>query len=66
MPAISVERMIGKTRRAALGGLVHYNDQKMRKRKYRRFALSLRDEGTIVGGVWMTVLFTRHWFTKAL
>ena len=66
MPAISVERMIGKTGRAVLGGLVRDNDQKMRKRKYRRFALSLRDEGPIVGGVRMTVPFTRHWFAKAL
>jgi GNAT superfamily N-acetyltransferase len=61
MPAISVERTIGKTKRAVLGGLVRYNDQKMGKQKYRRFAISLRDDGTIVGGivgeVWMTVLF---------
>jgi len=61
MAAISVERTIGKTKRAVLGGLVRYNDQKMGKQKYRRFAISLRDDGTIVGGivgeVWMTVLF---------
>jgi GNAT superfamily N-acetyltransferase len=61
MPAISVERTIGETKRAVLGGLIRYNDQKMGKQKYRRFALSLRDKGTIVGGivgeVWMTVLF---------
>jgi hypothetical protein len=42
MPAISVGRTIGKTKRAVLGGLVRYNDQKMGKRKYRRFALLLR------------------------
>jgi GNAT superfamily N-acetyltransferase len=61
MPAISVERTIGKTKRAVLGGLIRYNDEKMGKQKYRRFAISLRDDGTIVGGivgeVWMTVLF---------
>ena len=61
MPAITVERTIGETKRAVLGGLIRYNDQKMGKQKYRRFALSLRDKGAIVGGivgeVWMTVLF---------
>lgn len=61
MPSISVERTIGETKRAVLGGLIRYNDQKMGKQKYRRFAISLREKGTIVGGivgeVWMTVLF---------
>ena len=61
MPAISVERTIGETKRAVLGGLIRYNDQKMGKQKYRRFAISLRDKGAIVGGIvgelWMTVLF---------
>jgi GNAT superfamily N-acetyltransferase len=61
MPAISVERTIGKTKRAVLGGLVRYNTEKAGKQKYRRFAVSLRDKGEIVGGivgeVWMTVLF---------
>jgi GNAT superfamily N-acetyltransferase len=61
MAAISVERTIGETKRAVLAGLVRYNDQKMGKHKYRRFAVSLRDKGAIVGGivgeVWMTVLF---------
>jgi GNAT superfamily N-acetyltransferase len=61
MPAISVERTIGKTKRAVLGGLNRYNGEKMGKQKYRRFAVSLRDKEAIVGGivgeVWMTVLF---------
>jgi len=61
MPAISVERTIGKTKRAVLGGLLRYNTEKMGRQKYRRFAVSLRDDGVIVGGivgeVWMTVLF---------
>ena len=61
MPAISVERTIGATKRAVLGGLLRYNAEKMGKQKYRRFAISLRDDGTIVGGivgeVWMSVLF---------
>jgi GNAT superfamily N-acetyltransferase len=61
MAAISVERTIGKTKRAVLGGLVGYNTAKMGRQKYRRFAVSLTDQGAIVGGivgeVWMTVLF---------
>jgi len=61
MPAISVERTIGKTKRAVLGGLIRFNDERLGKQKHRRFAISLRDKGAIVGGivgeVWMTVLF---------
>jgi GNAT superfamily N-acetyltransferase len=61
MPAITIERTIGKTKRAVLGGLISYNNEKLGKQKYRRFAISLRDKGAIVGGivgeVWMTVLF---------
>ena len=61
MPAISVERTIGKTKKAVLGGLIAYNTGKMGKQKYKRFAVSLREDGAIVGGivgeVWMTVLF---------
>ena len=68
MAAISVERTIGKTKRAVLGGLVRYNDQKMGKQKYRRFAVSLRDKKTIVGGivgeVWMTVLFIQFFWIE--
>jgi GNAT superfamily N-acetyltransferase len=63
MAAISVERTIGKTKRAVLGGLISYNTEKMGKQKYRRFAVSLNDKGKIVGGivgeVWMTVLFVQ-------
>src|SRR5713101_658184 len=47
MPAISVERTIGKTKRAVLGGLIRYNTEKMGKQKYRRFAISLRDDEAI-------------------
>jgi GNAT superfamily N-acetyltransferase len=61
MPAITTERTIGKTKRAVLGGLIRYNGEKLGKQKYRRFAISLRDNDAIVGGivgeVWMTVLF---------
>ncbi|MGO8910013.1 MAG: GNAT family N-acetyltransferase [Bradyrhizobium sp.] len=68
MAAISVERTIGETKRAVLGGLIRYNDEKMGKQKYRRFAISLRDKGTIVGGivgeVWMTVLFIQFFWIE--
>src|SRR6202047_3612380 len=68
MPAISVERTIGETKRAVLGGLIRYNAQKKGKPKYRRFALSLREKGAIVGGivgeVWMTVLFIQFFWIE--
>jgi GNAT superfamily N-acetyltransferase len=68
MPAISVERTIGATKRAVLGGLIRYNDKKMGKQKYRRVALSLRDKGAIVGGivgeVWTTVLFIQFFWIE--
>ena len=61
MPSISVERSIGKTKKAVLGGLVGYNNEKMGKQQYRRLAVSLREQGDIVGGIvgeiWTTVLF---------
>jgi GNAT superfamily N-acetyltransferase len=68
MAAISVERMIGKTKRAVIGGLIRYNTEKMGKQKYRRFAVSLRDDEAIVGGivgeVWMTVLFIQFFWIE--
>jgi len=61
MPKVSVERTIGKTRKAVFGGLIGYNTEKMGKQKYKRFAVSLKERGKIVGGivgeVWTTVLF---------
>ncbi|HKW54876.1 MAG TPA: GNAT family N-acetyltransferase, partial [Stellaceae bacterium] len=56
----------GKTKRAVLGGLIRYNNEKLGRQKYRRFAVSLRDNGDIVGGivgeVWMTVLFIQFFW----
>ena len=61
MPKISVERTIGQTKKAVLGGLIGYNTEKMGKQKYKRLAISLREGNKIVGGivgeVWTTVLF---------
>jgi GNAT superfamily N-acetyltransferase len=61
MPKVSVERTIGKTRKAVLDGLIGYNTEKMGKQKYKRFAVSLKQRGKVVGGivgeVWTTVLF---------
>ena len=51
MPKISVERTIGKTKKAVLGGLIGYNTEKMGKQKYKRFAISLREGDRIVGGI---------------
>jgi GNAT superfamily N-acetyltransferase len=68
MQKIAVERTIGETKRAVLGGLMRYNGERMGKQKYRRFALSLRDDGEIVGGivgeVWMTVLFIQFFWIE--
>ena len=68
MPVISVERTVGATKRAVLGGLLRYNDEKLGRQKYRRFAVSLRDKGAIVGGivgeVWMTVLFIQFFWIE--
>ena len=51
MPAISVERTIGETKRAVLGGLIGYNTEKMGKQKYKRLAISLRQGDKIVGAM---------------
>ncbi|KIZ48085.1 MULTISPECIES: GNAT family N-acetyltransferase [Rhodopseudomonas] len=66
MPLISVERTVGKTKKAVLDGLMGYNREKMGKTKHKRFAISLRDKDEIVGGivgeVWMTVLFIQYFW----
>jgi GNAT superfamily N-acetyltransferase len=68
MATITVERTIGETKRAVLGGLIRYNTEKMGKQKYRRFAISLRDKKEIVGGivgeVWTTVLFIQFFWIE--
>src|SRR6185312_11626852 len=51
MAKIAVERTIGKTKKAVLGGLIGYNTEKMGKQKYKRFAISLREDDKIVGGI---------------
>jgi len=68
MPSIAVDRTIGQTRKAVLGGLIGYNTEKMGKQKYRRFAVSLRERGKIVGGivgeVWTKVLFIQFFWME--
>src|SRR6266480_3245070 len=49
MPSIAVERTIGQTKKAVLGGLIGYNTEKMGKQKYKRFAISLRERGKNFG-----------------
>lgn len=71
MPKIAVERTIGKTKKAVLGGLIGYNTEKMGKQKYKRLAISLREDEKIVGGivgeVWTTVLFIQlFWIEQKL
>ncbi|MDE1934840.1 N-acetyltransferase [Bradyrhizobium sp.] len=68
MPSISVERTIGKTKKAVLDGLVRYNNEKMGKQKYKRLAISLRERNAIVGGivgeVWCAVLFIQFFWLE--
>ena len=68
MPKIAVERTIGKTKKAVLGGLIGYNTEKMGKQKYKRLAISLRDGDRIVGGivgeVWTKVLFIQFFWIE--
>ena len=68
MAKISVERSIGQTKKAVLGGLIGYNTEKMGKQKYKRFAISLREGDKIVGGivgeVWTTVLFIQFFWME--
>ena len=68
MPKIAVERTIGKTKKAVLGGLIGYNTEKKGKQKYKRLAISLREGEKIVGGivgeVWATVLFIQFFWIE--
>ncbi len=68
MPSLSVERTIGKTKQAVLGGLIGYNTEKMGRQKYKRLAISLRERGKIAGGivgeVWTTVLFIQFFWIE--
>jgi GNAT superfamily N-acetyltransferase len=65
MPTVSVERTIGTTKKAVLGGLIGYNAEKLGTQRYKRLAVSLRERNKIVGGIvgelWTTVLFIQ-WF----
>jgi GNAT superfamily N-acetyltransferase len=68
MPSISVERTVGKTKKAVLDGLIRYNSEKMGKQKYKRLAISLRDGNAIMGGivgeVWAAVLFIQFFWIE--
>jgi GNAT superfamily N-acetyltransferase len=71
MAKMSVERTMGQTKKAVLGGLIGYNTEKMGKQKYKRLAISLREGNKIVGGVvgevWTTVLFIQlFWMDQKL
>ena len=68
MPKVSVERTLTQTKKAVLGGLGRYNDEKMGKQLYKRFAISLREGNEIVGGVvgelWTAVLFIQYFWME--
>ena len=68
MPKISVERTLIQTKKAVLGGLGRYNDEKMGKQRYKRFAISLREDNEIVGGIigelWTAVLFIQYFWME--
>ena len=68
MLKISVERSIGKAKKAVLDGLIGYNTEKMGKQKYKRLAISLRQGEKIVGGIvgeiWTTVLFIQFFWME--
>jgi len=68
MPRIAVERTIGKTKKAVLGGLIRYNNEKMGKQKYKRLAVSLREGNNVIGGivgeVWTAVLFIQFFWIE--
>ncbi|QPF85373.1 GNAT family N-acetyltransferase [Bradyrhizobium genosp. L] len=68
MPKISVERTLTQTKKAVLGGLGRYNDEKMGKQLYKRFAISLRERDEIVGGIvgelWTAVLFIQYFWME--
>ena len=71
MASISVERTIGKTKKAVLDGLIRYNSEKMGKQKHKRLAVSLREGNKVVGGivgeVWTAVLFIQFfWLEQGL
>jgi N-acetylglutamate synthase-like GNAT family acetyltransferase len=62
MVEIVVERTIGKAKKAIINGLVAFNRRRMpESRRYKSFAVSVRDGEKVVGGVvgecWMNVLF---------
>ena len=68
MPKISVERTLIQTKKAVLGGLGRYNDEKIGKQRYKRFAISLREGDEIVGGIigelWTAVLFIQYFWME--
>jgi GNAT superfamily N-acetyltransferase len=68
MPTVSVERTLTQTKKAVLGGLGRYNDEKLGKQRYKRFAISLRDGNKIVGGIigelWTAVLYIQYFWLE--
>jgi GNAT superfamily N-acetyltransferase len=68
MLSISVERTIGKTKKAVLDGLIRYNKEKMGEQRHKRLAVSLREGNEIVGGivgeVWAAFFFIQFFWLE--
>ena len=57
MASIKIEKQYGETKRAALKGLIAYNEQKAGKLGYAPVCISLREKGRIVGGIVAQIFF---------
>jgi GNAT superfamily N-acetyltransferase len=57
MASIKVEKRYGETKRAVLKGLIAYNEQKAGKLGYVPVCISLREKGSIVGGIVAQIFF---------
>ncbi len=69
MAVIAVERGYAKTRKAVLEGLIAFNRAQSGVTRSKRLAVSLKQGGTITGGVtgnvWMGVLFIELFWISA-
>ena len=70
MPQIVVEQNYGEAKRAVIKGLVDYNRAAVGKHPWKQLAVTVRDDGRIVGGVlgalWLEWLFVELlWLAEA-
>ena len=62
MAAIKVERVHGPARRAIIRGLVAYNTAAVGQHGFKRISITLRQRGTIVGGLSADTYFSWMFF----